>query len=77
MRYEPRTYRATVRVYYETFFGRDRLADASINYEVTKNLNGHLQFQQNGTNSSMSNNVLKSTEDTELSINFHDPSRKS
>ena len=74
-KYEEREYQTTVRVYYDNIFGmRDKMAENTIAYKVTKNLNGKLVFKQNGRRNG--SDVIKSTQDTELSIQFHDPSRK-
>jgi len=72
-KYEEREYQTTVRVYYDNIFGmRDKMAENTIAYKVTKNLNGKLVFKQNGRRNG--SDVIKSTQDTELSIQFHDPS---
>ena len=74
-KYEEREYQTTVRVYYDNIFDmRDKIAENTITYKVTKNLNGKLVFKQNGRRNG--SDVIKSTQDTELSIQFHDPSRK-
>ena len=74
-KYEEREYHTTVRVYYDNIFDmRDKIAENAVAYKVTKNLNGKLVFKQNGRRNG--SDVIKSTQDTELSIQFHDPSRK-
>ena len=70
-KYEEREYEMTVRVYYDGFFGRDKITEGSIRYKVTNKLNGHLEYFQNGTTVG---NILKSTNETEFNVIFHDPS---
>ena len=72
-KYEEREYKTTVRVYYQGFFARDYLGEKTIKYRVTKNLNGHLVFQQEKPHTG---HILRSNINTELSVDFHDPSGK-
>jgi len=69
--YEEREYRMNGRVYVDTFFGRDKIAENHVKYKVTRNLNGVLIYNQNGT---VADKTIKSTNLTEFKVNFHDPS---
>ena len=69
--YEEREYRMNGRVYVDTFFGRDKIAENHVKYKVTRNLNGVLGFHQNGT---VADKTIKSTNLTEFTVDFHDPS---
>jgi len=72
--YESRGYRTTVYVYCQSFFGRDYIGEATINYKVTRDLNGEMVFNQKIPSTSKDRNMIRSTEDTELTVKFHDPS---
>ena len=72
--YESREYRTTVYVYCQSFFGRDYIGEATINYKVTRDLNGEMVFNQKIPSTSKDRNMIRSTEDTELTVKFHDPS---
>ena len=74
IKYEEREYKTTVRVYYSGLFGRDFLGEKVVKYRVTKNLNGDLVFEQKGPAVIGHDNIIRSTENTELSVKFHDPS---
>ena len=74
--YESREYRTTVYVYCQSFFGRDYIGEATINYKVTRDLNGEMVFNQKIPSTSKDRNMIRSTEDTELTVKFHDPSSK-
>lgn len=73
-KYEERIYKTTVRVYYQGIFGRDKIAENTVEYKVTKNLNGRLVYRQATPHHG---SIIRSTENTELSVEFHDPSGKS
>jgi len=72
--YESREYRTTVYVYCQSFFGRDYIGESTITYKVTRDLNGEMVFSQKIPSTSKDRNMIRSTEETELTVNFHDPS---
>lgn len=72
LKYEERQYKMTVRVFYQGIFGRDKIAESSVTYMVTKNLNGEVTLSQ--ANVDKTGQLISTKEETELSIKFHDPS---
>lgn len=71
-KYEERQYKMTVRVFYQGIFGRDKIAESSVLYTVTKNLNGQVAISQNKVD--ITGQLINTNEETELSVKFHDPS---
>ena len=74
--YEPREYRCTVMLYNQGFWGRDYIGETTVSYKVTRDLNGKLEFSQKIPSRGQDRNMIRTTEDTELSVSLHDPSRK-
>ena len=75
IRYEEGNYTVTVIVYHEGPFWRIKLAENKVNYTLTSHLNGKLVHSQKSINVSHDgHHVVRSTEDTQLIVDFHDPS---
>ena len=56
---------------YDFFYWRI-VGKAQIDFNITRELNGHLEFLQNGL---ISPGIVSAVEATTIDVNFHDPSR--
>lgn len=68
-KYEEHQYTMTVRVYTDVTFFREKLAQATLKFAITKTLNGRLIVNQNGSH----DHIVASTKDVTLKVDIHDP----
>ena len=61
----------------DLIFFKEKIAQNRVVFQVTKHLNGHLEFRQNGTiitNPVTHKTIIRNNGLTEFRVNFHDPS---